>query len=227
MRLGVITYDTPHLKTEQVALRLAARAMPFDLLAIPFTPRKARSPAFQHRPEMADAPHPREVARRLGRSFRRFAASELPTDYDLFLIAGAGILPGEIVSRVRTLNGHPGLIPAVRGLDAFKWSIHDGMELGVTLHYVDAEVDRGTPLARWRTPVFADDTIERLARRHYELEIDIMVEFERYLLRPMAPDPAIAERPSRMRMPADTEQEMLARFPAFRAKFAEAKEESA
>jgi len=221
VRLGVITYDAPHLKTEQVVLGLLARGYRFDLWAIPFQARPARQTLIQHRPAMDDAPHPEALAQHYALAFDRVADSRhLPTGYDVLLIAGAGLLPAEVVTKVRTINCHPGLAPAVRGLDAFKWAIYDGQPLGVTLHQVDVEVDRGMPLALLRTPVFPDDSLERLARRHYQAEIGLLVDFERWSSRPMAPDATLTGRPARLRMPLAIEREVLERFDAYKANHA-------
>ena len=38
---------------------------------------------------------------------------------DYYIVAGAGILSKECLKGKRVLNGHPGIIPLVKGLDAF------------------------------------------------------------------------------------------------------------
>jgi phosphoribosylglycinamide formyltransferase-1 len=105
-------------------------------------------------------------------------------------------------------------------LDAFKWTILDQMPLGVTLHYIDAEVDAGETIAIFETPVFPDDDLATLARRHYELELDVLCEFLKIARSggrlPCAEYPS---NPPRRRMGIEREREMMANFPAYRTKF--------
>ncbi len=222
VRLAVLTYDQPHLKTQQLVAALSLDAVVrMELYGLPYVPRPPRSPLFPHRPEMATAGHPREVAKAYGIPYRAIEdVAEIGTEVDAAIVAGVGLLPGAFVERLPVVNGHPGLIPTVRGLDAFKWAIHDGMPLGVSLHLLDAEVDAGRHLKSLRTPVYADDTLETLAHRHYELEILLLASFRRFLERPAEPPPGLAERPARKRMPAEAEREMIEGFPAYRGLFA-------
>ena len=58
------------------------------------------------------------------------------------------------------------------------------LPLGVTLHYIDENVDAGEVISVVETPVFASDSLESLARRHYENEIKLLSEFELYMRKP-------------------------------------------
>lgn len=225
MKLGLITYDTRHLKTEQIALQIALRG-PRDMVfyGLPFVDRPAREIVFAHRPDMKSGAASRDVARAVGAEFVPCASpDDIPADgADLFLIVGAGLLPAAFVSatRGRVLNSHPGIIPVVRGLDAFKWAILDQMPIGNSLHYIDEEADAGEVITIQPTPVFADDTLEQFARRHYEAEIAMMVDYERYI----APDhqsPVLGEeRPARMRMKAEQQAQLHSAFESYKARFA-------
>jgi phosphoribosylglycinamide formyltransferase-1 len=94
------------------------------------------------------------------------------------------------------------------------------LPLGVTLHYINAEVDAGQTIAILETPVFLEDDLATLARRHYELELDVLCEF---FALSSAPNP-LADRypsnPPRRRMPIDREREMLGLFPSYKTRFA-------
>jgi phosphoribosylglycinamide formyltransferase-1 len=219
MKVGLLTYDTPHLKTEQIPCGLALEpGMAVDVLASPFSPRKPRAPRFQHRPDMNASITPAELSHQLGFGFSRVPeVGEIDRDFDYIIIGGAGLLPAEFVNRYKVVNCHPGLQPAVRGLDAFKWAIHDGQPLGVSLHLIDEEVDAGTHLKSVRTPVAANDTIETLARRHYELEIQLLIAFHRFAANPQPYLPGLEVRLPRLRMPAEAEKVMLERFDDYRA----------
>lgn len=216
--LGIITYDTRHLKTEQILLRLAGR---YDIrvYALPYVQRPAKKVLFQHRPDQSAAVHPRDICQRFGLPYIPVESDvQIDNACDLYLITGAGILSAECLRGKRVLNGHPGVIPAARGLDAFKWSIYDGIPLGVTLHYIDERVDVGKVVSIVPTPVFPSDTLETLARRHYENEIRLLVNFEEYLHHPQNPFAGIAQGESTRRMKEEQERELPLRFERYKQK---------
>ena len=66
----------------------------------------------------------------------------------VLLICGAGIIPQDIVKRYTIINAHPGYIPYVRGLDAFKWAIWEGKPIGVTTHLIGDMIDCGQVIDR-------------------------------------------------------------------------------
>lgn len=217
MRLGLLTYALPHLKTEQVLHGLLLRGgWDIEVYALPFTPRPERKVLFQHRPDQFAAAHPAGIAQRFSLPYREVAtADDIPDPPELMLVTVGALIGPRLLERTRVLNVHSGLIPAVRGLDAFKWAVHDGMPLGVSLHAIDAEVDRGEHILSLPTPVYPDDTPATLARRHYEAEIALLTGFQDALRAPAPPLPGLEDRPARKRMPAAVEEEMLARFPAY------------
>lgn len=62
-RLCLLSYDTPHLKTAQVAMGLHNRGFRnIDFLLMPFTRRPERPVAFPHRPPQFEGPDPRSLA---------------------------------------------------------------------------------------------------------------------------------------------------------------------
>jgi phosphoribosylglycinamide formyltransferase-1 len=66
----------------------------------------------------------------------------------------------------RILNIHPSLLPAFRGLEAWRQAVEAGAsEAGCTVHLVDAGVDTGKILGQSRVPVKATDTAELLHAR--------------------------------------------------------------
>jgi phosphoribosylglycinamide formyltransferase-1 len=106
----------------------------------------------------------------------------------------------------------------VRGLDAFKWAVRDEYPIGNTLHFIDAEADAGSVIHQEITPLYADDSIESFAERHYQMEIDMIANFPKYLSGGHKLGYPVAE--PRKRMPKAIEAEMLDNFPAYRQKFA-------
>jgi len=220
--VGIITYKHHHLKTEQVLLGLVGKVASLKVFALPFVLRKPRTVVFQHRPEQSGGAHTEQVARMMEAPYVECDSDvDVDDSCDLYLILGAGILSAECLRGKQILNCHPGLIPLSRGLDSFKWAIHENKPVGNTLHYIDAEVDAGEVVSSMPTPVFRSDTPETLARRHYELEIDMLVDFQRHLQegRHLYRDcePGEAHR----RMPRAVEEQMLARFPDYVAEMAE------
>jgi len=220
LKVGVITYDIPHLKTQQLLSALVLdQELEISLYVIPFRSRTTRNVLFSHRPNMATGGYPKEVA-----SARQISILTIPDvrdiedDADVYVLGGAGLLPGEFVTRATVINVHPGLIPTVRGLDAFKWAIHDDLPLGVSMHVLDAEVDLGRHLKSVPTPIYVNDTLGTLARRHYENEITLLANFRRFLEHPAAPLSDLEERAPRKRMPKDTEKAMVRAFPQYVAR---------
>jgi phosphoribosylglycinamide formyltransferase 1 len=214
MRVYVLTYNVPHLKTQQLLATLALVAgRELSMLGLPFNPRAPRQPAFQHRPEMALGGHPKHLAEYYGIDYQTIAGVEELGRLDgPVIIAGAGLLAADFVNRNTVINCHGGLIPSVRGLDAFKWAIHDHQPLGNTLHVIDGEVDAGRHLKALPTPVYRDDTMQSLAQRHYENELLLLGNFQTFLDTPEPPMTHLPERPARMRMAADTERTMISGF---------------
>lgn len=213
MKIGVITYDTHHLKTEQLVLSYATNPLVSEIkiLALPFKQRSARDISFQHRPDQTIAMHSRDLANLDKVSVSAWNGHASPeSDIDCFIIAGAGILDVAFAQGTPIVNAHPGIIPTTRGLDSFKWAILENDPVGVTLHLIDAEVDKGEVLIITKTPVFKTDTIESFARRHYEAEIELMKQIpclldERETI-------LSEEKPAKMRMPKIQEDAMLANF---------------
>ena len=220
-RIGLITYNTNHLKTEQILSRLAGK---YDLAvyALPFVPRKPREVLFQHRPDQSVAAHPADLCAAHGIPFILVNSdSEIDNNCGLYIITGAGILSPACVRGKRILNCHPGVIPAVRGLDAFKWAIIHQEPVGNTLHYIDEGVDQGEIVAVVKTPLYRSDSLESFARRHYEREIGIMCAFEEYLEHPRNDFPGIPEGQSTRRMPCEQEKQLGGAFQIYKQRFAE------
>ena len=217
MKLGVITYDYAHLKTEQMvmAYNMDVRIDDIKIFALPYKIRPKRAAIIPHRPDQTRA-IPTENLQALNKvSFQKWGGKEsLQHLVDVFVIAGAGILDVGFAGDKPIVNAHPGIIPTTRGLDSFKWAIYEGYPIGVTMHLIDNEVDKGEILAIEYTPVFSSDSLETLSRRHYELEMYLMrnvLDFLDKRVSSFAP-----EKPAKMRMPADIEAKMCLMFDAWK-----------
>jgi phosphoribosylglycinamide formyltransferase-1 len=64
------------------------------------------------------------------------------------------------------LNIHPSLLPAFPGVDAQRQAVEHGVKIsGVTVHFVNAELDSGPIILQRPVPVLDTDTPETLAAR--------------------------------------------------------------
>lgn len=71
----------------------------------------------------------------------------------------------------RIINIHPSLLPQFPGLEAWKQALVANEKwTGVTVHYVDAQVDHGEIIAQRKMPILPDDTPESLHARIQEVE---------------------------------------------------------
>ncbi len=71
----------------------------------------------------------------------------------------------------RIVNIHPSLLPAFKGLEAWKQALEAGVpEAGCTVHWVNAEVDGGRILGQVKVPVLPGDTAEVLHARIQQAE---------------------------------------------------------
>lgn len=88
---------------------------------------------------------------------------------DTIALAGFDRLVTPVLLRAfpgRVVNVHPALLPAFKGLHAQRQALEYGVRVtGVTVHFVDEEMDHGPIIAQAAVPVRDDDTEETLAER--------------------------------------------------------------
>ena len=96
---------------------------------------------------------------------------------DIAVIGCAGILctPVFEIPRFGVLNVHPGLVPDYRGNSTVEWSVLEGADVGVTLHFIDAGIDTGPVIAQRTVPVQDGDDFAKLSRRVGDAGIDLLV----------------------------------------------------
>lgn len=180
--IAIITYDAPHRKTQDLVTRLILNGhTQLHLVVTPWVKRKNFQPIFTHRPTNKVEVTIEHLAARLRIDFTKINVDELNNffnnnKFEHILIGGAGILPQELVEDHKLINGHPGYLPYVKGLDALKWAIYHGHPIGVTTHYVSSKTDEGELIDRRRVPVYFEDTFHSVAHRVYENEIDMLVD---------------------------------------------------
>jgi len=217
MRLGLITYDTAHLKTEQLVNKLIYdnRVNEIILFALPFTPRKERYQLIHHRPDMSQSVPTESLSKLANVSFAKWDGKSCISDLcDIFVIGGAGVLNIDFARDKPIFNVHPGIIPTTRGLDAFKWAIFNDDLLGNTLHIINQDIDMGEIIQIRHTPVFLADSLKSLARRHYEIEIEMLAGILDIMEQRI--QPKNQKKPAKMRMCFKKEEEVVKKFPSWK-----------
>lgn len=224
----VISYNTSHRKTQDVLFQLKAKGYEnVVVLALPFVFRENPfKPIYIHRPSKAIPVLPAELCKQLSYDFYLIEATEIsnwlnqyPTDF--VLIAGAGLLPDELVENHKLINSHPGWLPNVRGLDSLKWAIHKKQPLGVTCHFVDSEADAGFLIDQKYVPIYTNDTFHSVAYRQYELEIEMLVNsVEMIKGHSKFPSLSTTEFEATRRMPKIIEEKLMIEFEDYKLNFA-------
>lgn len=181
-QIAVITYNTPHRKTQDVLHGLKVKGYKnVKVYALPFIQRENPfKPIYQHRPSKAINVEVETYTNNFDYQFETTTADTLNMQLlndkaDFVIIAGAGLLPDELVETHKIINTHPGFLPKTRGLDSLKWAITKGVEIGVTTHFVDTEADAGFLIEQQLVPVYSNDTFHSVAQRQYEIEIEMLV----------------------------------------------------
>ena len=181
-RLTVLTYPLPHRKTYDLLTALKAHgASDVTVIAVPFSYEKQVRPLIEHRPAPLFDISAECLADALGFTHVRwrylsYKGIERVIPTDVLLIAGATILPPELVAAKTVINSHPGLLPYVRGLDAVKWAVWYGEDVGVTVHRATPTPDAGPIYKQEPVEVEPTDTFQSFATRVYETEIRLLVD---------------------------------------------------
>ena len=186
------------------------------MYAVPLHYRKTFTPLYEHRPPVIINNPPEQLCASLGYDYvssQNYDNLDAAPDTPI-LVCGAGIIPQDIISTHTVINSHPGYIPLVRGLDAFKWAVVEDKPIGVTTHIIGPEVDAGQIIGRKIIPVYKNDTFHAAARRVYENEIIMLADSLRHYTEEHEYIPAGTNELHR-RMPAETEREILPAFDGY------------
>ncbi|MBE6414642.1 MAG: phosphoribosylglycinamide formyltransferase [Verrucomicrobiaceae bacterium] len=99
---------------------------------------------------------------------------------DLIVLAGfMRILPETFVSKfgLKTINLHPSLLPAYKGLDPIKRAFEaNEKQSGCSIHWVSNELDGGAIIAQSPVDILSTDTLETLEEKVHKAEHKLMVE---------------------------------------------------
>lgn len=220
MKVSIITYDTEHAKTSDIFYQMRGQSeVEISFLLVPFTKRPERPVLFKHRPDQFVGPKIRDIAKYYDLKIWEYEQRhDAVAQSDYLIIGGANLLEPELANCGKIINGHAGIIPLVRGLDAFKWAILNGDPIGNTLHVIDEHADAGSVIHQEITPLFASDTVQSFADRHYRIEICMLARFQDYLRHGQKLAYPVNE--ARKRMPIAVEEEMMAAFSGYKQKYA-------
>ena len=114
--------------------------------------------------------------------------------YDVSLIVLAGFLPlipDYLVERYprRIINLHPALLPKFGGKGMWGHHVHEAVkaagetETGMTVHYVTPVCDAGEIIAQFRVALSPDDSVEDIAEKEHQLEMQYFPEVVEQVLR--------------------------------------------
>lgn len=82
----------------------------------------------------------------------------------------------------KVLNLHPSLLPSFKGAHAIQDAFDMGVKVtGVTVHFADAEYDKGPIVAQRAVEVAEDDTLDTLTERIHAVEHELYPEVLRKL----------------------------------------------
>jgi len=103
---------------------------------------------------------------------------------DLIILGGARIIKQHIIetARIGVLNAHPGILPKYRGVDVIPWAIHNGDDVGVSVHFVDPGVDTGIICRTQVIPIKTGDTLQSLAKEAEKIAGKLMAEVVKELI---------------------------------------------
>lgn len=182
IKVGILTYNKPHLKTQQVIKGLIKKKkIQINRIIISnFKQFAERKVLFNHRPFQFKGTHPNDIAKKLKVKIERINNKNCFSGLDYVLICGSQIIKKKFKKKF-IINCHSGLIPQSRGLDSFKWDILLGNKIGTTLHFIDNQVDYGEIIGHKYTKIKHSNSLNEVAKNHYNNEIKMLINFEKYL----------------------------------------------
>lgn len=220
MKIGIITYDKPHRKTQEVLFglnQLGYKKIKLIITKFKKFKNKKKNNFFEHRPHQFEGPNINEISKYYGLSLSDMNDKKVFSNLDVTLICGSALINQKLIKKNFIINCHSGLIPLRRGLDSFKWAVLNNEPIGNTLHFIDSKVDFGKIITHKLTPIFQSDTTHFFSKRHYSEEIRMLINFEYHLNNPNILE--LKTKNPKMRMPLDQEKIMLKNFKQYKEIF--------
>lgn len=176
----VLTFDSPHRKTQDLILKLLAKGVKPLVVATEWIEMKSFSPIIQHRPSNPINISLATFCKNLDINLIVTTKSKLYQELkgiegiEFVLLSTGNIIDEKVVSEFKVVNSHPGFLPDIKGLDALKWAILYKQNIGVTTHFVNSQIDGGVIIERKIVPIYYEDTFHNLAYRQYEMEVELL-----------------------------------------------------
>ena len=155
---GVLDAEVMLMVCDKPGAKVVERAAEHGVEAFVFAPKEYASKAA----------YEREIVARLDAA-----------GVELVCLAGYMRIVGDVLLGAyggRIINIHPSLLPAFRGAHAIEQALEYGVKVfGVTIHYVDAELDGGRIIAQRAFPYEGSD-IEELEPMIHAVEYPLYIE---------------------------------------------------
>ncbi|MBI2085897.1 hypothetical protein HYT74_00990 [Candidatus Daviesbacteria bacterium] len=184
-KLMLFAYDFPHKKTQDFIFRLIVEGYKINYcIATPWKKLNITPSLVSIEQKHIGLMHPRDICKKLGIKYFSVDHDSEKTvkiinknPADLYIIAGARILSRQVIKacRDKILNIHPGLLPEVRGLDTFLWSIIYDKPLGISAHLISSKIDSGLLIYKEKLPLYKDDTPKDVTLRLLEYQTEILL----------------------------------------------------
>jgi folate-dependent phosphoribosylglycinamide formyltransferase PurN len=186
VNIGVFVYDFPHQKSAEGLMRLISeRYKPLCALS---APKKQLTFYSSHKRlglQGIEHLHPKDICYNADIPYHvvehnsDITANLIKTyNLDIGIILGSRILSNKIIKSFNkgVINMHPGVLPHNRGLDNILWAVHDNLPQGITTHFIDKYIDKGSLISRKTIQVYNDDTWQDITMRLHYLQMHSMIE---------------------------------------------------
>ncbi|MFT6069495.1 MAG: phosphoribosylglycinamide formyltransferase-1 [Bacteriovoracaceae bacterium] len=189
MRVGLISYQTGHLKTKQLIEKILPKGFDITVFAMPFIHRTNKTKRASDRPDQLIDLDIKSFCEERGVEYLALPgwsddqAHNFPLNFSYYLTCTAKIIPESFIRDRVIINAHPGMLPENRGLDALKRSIIKPSTVGVSIHAINSDIDSGILLHREAVPIYDSDTFSDVANRVYELELELQTNADLFIKR--------------------------------------------
>lgn len=187
LKIAILTYNKPHKKSRDLYYGLKKKGYRnISILEKKFKKYKERSNInfIKHRPKMIMGKSLNELFKNKRDKIYTFQKKTI-NKFDYIIIGGSGIIEKKFIKKNLYINCHSGLIPSSRGLDSAKWDILKNRVAGCTLHFIDSRTDLGTIISHKCTPILKKDIMSHFFKNHYRNEINMLINFEEHLNKPV------------------------------------------
>ena len=184
-KVMLFIYDFPHKKTQDFIFRLIVEGYEIKYcIAAPWKKLNIQESSVRVDQKHVGLIHPSLICKKLGIKYLSLdheskQASEFikKNPVDLAIIAGARILTSEAIEACggKVLNIHPGLLPDVRGLDTFLWSIYHKKPLGISAHFITPKIDSGLLIYKEKLNLYKGDSVFDVSLRLLEYQTEVLI----------------------------------------------------